>query len=265
MVCHLHQFSPVHAEHFLSGVSCSSSSFRVPQLELGKPLRPVEQLVAILPPSSAKRLLPPEFAALVGSQEWADIFPTGPNGTSFTLDPNGMERDYQWLVLLPFLSTSVIRDAVARVEASGVSDVAASRNAFGAPAVMGSSAAIADWGATLPGSVEGIESIGDGLQVASLKIPFESDGGVDRYAAVPAAEEAQQDSNGSDSDSDSEGDYGEDSVFGDEDLYTADFADATRQQRFAPLGTLDAIMKQQSQINGCREEAFIDAPVQSAQ
>eukprot|EP00750_Incisomonas_marina_P030570 INCI7617.2.p1 GENE.INCI7617.2~~INCI7617.2.p1 ORF type:complete len:822 (-),score=151.65 INCI7617.2:840-3305(-) len=69
-----------------------SPNFDSPRFDLGAPLRPFEQLVAILPASSARHLLPPAYAAAVDSLEWQDIFPVA-SGEDFEIDPNSQEKE----------------------------------------------------------------------------------------------------------------------------------------------------------------------------
>ena len=114
----------------------SGSAFNEPQFVLGEPLHPFEQLIAILPPSSARLLLPKPLADAVDSPILAAVFPEN-SGTNFTVDPNGQEKEYMWLPLLPFIDTAIVRN-VARGAAivDALTEDERQRNAFDKAAVL---------------------------------------------------------------------------------------------------------------------------------
>lgn len=87
---------------------------------LGAPLRPVEQLLACLPPSHA-HLLPEPYRFLMTNREptgnkktkmspIADFYPS-----SFTIDMNGKRWPWEAVVLLPFIDADRLREAVEEV------------------------------------------------------------------------------------------------------------------------------------------------------
>lgn len=95
--------------------------------KLGKPLRPFEQLMACMPPSQAT-VLPEPYRALMTDMESpiADFYPR-----SFTIDMNGKRWPWEAVVLLPFLDSKRLLDAVQSVDESLLTDEECKRNEFG--------------------------------------------------------------------------------------------------------------------------------------
>ncbi|KAG8458895.1 hypothetical protein KFE25_004229 [Diacronema lutheri] len=131
-----HWFYPYHYAPFATDLVQAialedvSTSF-----ELGTPFRPLEQLMAVLPPGSA-HALPPALAALMVDEAspLAPIYPL-----SFDCDMNGKRFAWQAVVLLPFIDQELLLCAVRAVEHTLSPDERA-RNALGQTLVFVSEA-----------------------------------------------------------------------------------------------------------------------------
>lgn len=96
--------------------------------EPGEPLKPFEQLMACLPPSSAE-LLPKPYQWLMKSSK-SPIIDFYPN--SFTIDMNGKRWPWEAVVLLPFIdSERLISSSRTMVPESLLSESERRRNQFG--------------------------------------------------------------------------------------------------------------------------------------
>ena len=75
-----------------------------PRFELGAPLKPIEQLMAVLPPASG-HALPAAWAKLMTAEDspLIELYPI-----DFEEDLNGAKRLYQAVVLLPFIDTALL-------------------------------------------------------------------------------------------------------------------------------------------------------------
>jgi 5'-3' exoribonuclease 2 len=98
------------------------------EFELGRPFRPLDQLMGVLPPRSS-HALPPACAALMtpdaAASPISDFYPS-----KFAMDPNGKKFTWQWVVLLPFIDEARLVAAVDRVAAT-LSAEERRRNAWG--------------------------------------------------------------------------------------------------------------------------------------
>jgi len=85
---------------------------------LGKPFQPFQQLLAVLPPSSAP-LLPPCYAELMTSSAsvLADCFPS-----ELVTDINDKRNDWEAVVLLPFMDEARIIAATTPIDAKLTAD-----------------------------------------------------------------------------------------------------------------------------------------------
>ena len=85
---------------------------------LGKPFQPFQQLLAVLPPSSAP-LLPPCYAELMTSptSALADCFPS-----ELVTDINDKRNDWEAVVLLPFMDEARIVAATTPLDAKLTAD-----------------------------------------------------------------------------------------------------------------------------------------------
>ena len=258
--------------------------------------------MAILPPSSARLLLPKPLADAIDSPILAAVFPKN-SGTNFTIDPNGQEKEYMWLPLLPFIDTAIVRN-VARGAAivDALSGDERQRNVFDKAAVLlrvpdsdgdhhqeeqdQIAAVNTTWTQQqLPGAVTGLERVPSSMStnaevptinllMGTLDIDVRFLRGVDRYAFIEAeTKEPTEEDN--DSPSSSAGLFGEDedpdedlgafSLLDDDsnDNFAADFQDTARMQKFAPLPTLDAKMRKFVSDQGL-ERAFLTSSSSSS-
>lgn len=165
-----------------------------------------------------------------------------------------------WLPLLPFLDTRRVREvANAHEIETALTEPDKRRNTFGTATVLAKGDAAAVWkAANCPGAVVGVHEVqedsqgGPRLTAGSLDMSQEpaSVGGVDIaiHAAKKLPRQQQQQQHVVDHELDERDDadaeaFQDGSDANDDSLFAADFADAARQQKFAPLGTLDAAMQ----------------------
>jgi 5'-3' exonuclease len=73
--------------------------------ERGKPFRPLEQLMAVLPPSSAKDVLPECLTRLMVDPD-SELKPYYPE--DFDIDLEGKRFVWQGVALLPFVDASLL-------------------------------------------------------------------------------------------------------------------------------------------------------------
>jgi 5'-3' exonuclease len=119
-------YYPFHYAPFASDlVGCSSLTIK---FRHGRPFRPYDQLMAVLPPRSAEPAgLPPALKALMldTTSSIADFYPK-----DFALDLNGKRFLWQAVVLLPFIAEDRLLGAIANaIESSELTDDEISRNA----------------------------------------------------------------------------------------------------------------------------------------
>ena len=95
--------------------------------ELGKPFRPFDQLMGVLPDRS-KKIVPPAFRDLMVSPESPiiDFYPR-----DFELDMNGKKMEWEAVVKIPFIDQKRLLDAIATREHL-LSPEEKARNTFGA-------------------------------------------------------------------------------------------------------------------------------------
>ncbi|XP_062506213.1 5'-3' exoribonuclease 1-like isoform X2 [Corticium candelabrum] len=103
-------FFPYHYAPFLSDIR-NFANIQI-EFDLGKPFRPFEQLLAVLPPAS-KTLLPVAYQSLMVNEDSPIIrfYPT-----YFDTDLNGKRHDWEAVVLIPFIDESQLLSAMAPLE-----------------------------------------------------------------------------------------------------------------------------------------------------
>ena len=102
-------YYPFHYAPYISDVR-SFSSLTL-KYDIGRPFRPFEQLLAVLPPASAK-FLPKCFQILMlnDSSPVTEFYPK-----TFETDLNGKQQDWEAVVLIPFIDEVRLLDAMANV------------------------------------------------------------------------------------------------------------------------------------------------------
>uniref|UniRef100_A0A2P2I0F3 5'-3' exoribonuclease 1-like n=1 Tax=Hirondellea gigas TaxID=1518452 RepID=A0A2P2I0F3_9CRUS len=100
-------YYPFHYAPYISDIK-SFSRYPV-EFELGKPFKPFEQLLAVLPPLSVK-LLPQCYASIMLNEDSPviDFYPR-----TFETDLNGKQQDWEAVVLIPFIDEKRLLDAMA--------------------------------------------------------------------------------------------------------------------------------------------------------
>jgi len=95
--------------------------------EMGKPLSPLVQLLAVLPPES-QQLLPEPYRELMMETEslLIDGYPT-----FFEVDRNGKQREWEATSLIPFLDERTLHASAASIGAEDLTPVEAKRNRHG--------------------------------------------------------------------------------------------------------------------------------------
>jgi len=83
---------------------------------LSEPLRPIEQLMSVLPPSSSSAL--PNACAELMTKKNSPLSRFYPN--QFTRDANGQpsNRKYLWTIILPFIDINLLKDQIYKVEST---------------------------------------------------------------------------------------------------------------------------------------------------
>lgn len=135
--------------------------------KLGKPLRPFEQLLGCMPPSMAHNLPQPyQWLMTDPSSPIADFYPK-----SFTVDMNGKRWPWEAVVLLPFIDSTRLLDAVRKnIDETKLTEEERQRNSFGDTYVWRYDA----------NTSESIPSLGDDVKCfkeikenKAIKIPFD--------------------------------------------------------------------------------------------
>lgn len=103
------------------------------KLERGTPFKPMEQLLSVLPPSSAW-CLPKPFRLLMThpSSPIRDKYPV-----NFDCDKNGKRNDWEAVVLLPFIDEKMLMDAMGSVPVTDLTPAERKRNTNGVGVVYG--------------------------------------------------------------------------------------------------------------------------------
>ena len=99
---------------------------------MGKPLKPFEQLMGCMPPSQA-HILPRPYRWLMTDPKSpiVDFYPK-----SFTVDMNGKRWPWEAVTLLPFIDSKRLLDAVSKIDASQLTTEELERNSFGETIVL---------------------------------------------------------------------------------------------------------------------------------
>eukprot|EP00794_Sanderia_malayensis_P014879 gene14879-16425_t len=96
------------------------------KLDKGRPFKPFEQLLAVLP-SASKKLLPEAFQSLMimDTSPIIDYYPT-----SFQTDLNGKQQDWEAVVLIPFIDEKRLLSAM-KTHNMRLTDEEKARNSYG--------------------------------------------------------------------------------------------------------------------------------------
>ena len=114
-------FLPDHSKHELSYFE-SFFAF-----DIGSPFSPLEQLLGVLPPLSA-RFLPPPYRTLMLDPQ-SPILHYYPR--KFEVDMNGKKSSWEGIALIPFIDDVSLKQAVSRIRHSDLSQEDQRRNQFG--------------------------------------------------------------------------------------------------------------------------------------
>lgn len=101
-------FYPYHYAPHISDLATFMAEFVSAPFDLASPLRPLEQLMAVLPPASAK-LVPLPLATLMTSND-SPVLAFYP--TDFTTDANGKKASWEAIVKIPFIDEEVLLPAI---------------------------------------------------------------------------------------------------------------------------------------------------------
>ena len=102
-------YYPYHYAPMASEVKILSDLGR-PTFEYGKPFNPFQQLLAVMPASSAK-LFPPVYQDLILNQSSPLRSPVDYFPTEFECDMEGKRADWEGIVLIPFIDEKVLLEA----------------------------------------------------------------------------------------------------------------------------------------------------------
>ena len=107
-------FFPFHYAPFAADIAEAIDPNQEPAMELGRPFKPFEQLMGVLPPRSS-HALPRKLAELMTDphSELADFYPT-----DFAIDLNGKRFAWQAVVLLPFIDEERLLSATEDLSSS---------------------------------------------------------------------------------------------------------------------------------------------------
>ncbi|GJD07351.1 5'-3' exoribonuclease 2 [Galdieria sulphuraria] len=108
-------YFPYHYAPFASDLAACPFEADSVQYERGKPFRPLEQLMAVLPPSSAKEVLPKSLTQLMMDPH-SELKPFYPD--DFVIDLEGKRFVWQGVALLPFVDAFLLENAVRNAEES---------------------------------------------------------------------------------------------------------------------------------------------------
>ncbi|GJQ15930.1 hypothetical protein GpartN1_g7721.t1 [Galdieria partita] len=106
-------YFPYHYAPFASDLAACPFEAESVQYERGKPFKPLEQLMAVLPPSSAKDVLPECLTKLMVDPH-SELKPFYPD--DFAIDLEGKRFVWQGVALLPFVDASLLENAVRNAE-----------------------------------------------------------------------------------------------------------------------------------------------------
>lgn len=106
-------FYPYHYAPHISDLAIFLRDFSCDPFDLAAPLRPLEQLMAVLPPASAK-LLPTPLAQLMASSE-SPIRHFYPK--DFKTDANGKKASWEAIVKIPFIDEQLLLPTMRQVQA----------------------------------------------------------------------------------------------------------------------------------------------------
>lgn len=120
-------FYPYHYAPCASDLKDFSNA--VIKFDLGKPYKPLQQLMAVLPPAS-KQLLPNAYAEKMTNSNLSKYYPK-----DFKLDPNGHPQKWLWVALLPFIPEKELMNALEPLD-SELNDDEKDRNSFSKPLLL---------------------------------------------------------------------------------------------------------------------------------
>ena len=148
-------YYPYHYGPMLSDLVNIEGMLKEIDFELGKPLKPFEQLLACMPPSHAA-VLPEPYRPLMTSEDSpiADFYPE-----SFIIDMNGKRWPWEAVVLLPFIDSERLLQAAATVDESQLTDEERQRNMLGGAVVYSHD----------PSSARRLEAVGEGDIFSALE------------------------------------------------------------------------------------------------
>jgi len=107
-------FYPYHYAPFVAELSLTASKWTPPVFGPSKPCRPLEQLLGVLPPQSCN-LIPPTYRYLMLAPQ-SPVISYYPK--TFKTDLNGKKAEWEELVLIPFIDTEKLRNAMKEAEKS---------------------------------------------------------------------------------------------------------------------------------------------------
>ena len=148
-------YYPYHYGPMLSDLVNIEGILKEIDFELGKPLKPFEQLLACMPPSHAA-VLPEPYRPLMTSEDSpiADFYPE-----SFIVDMNGKRWPWEAVVLLPFIDSERLLLAAATVDDSQLTEEERQRNMLGGAVVYSHD----------PSSARRLEAVGEGAIFSAVE------------------------------------------------------------------------------------------------
>ena len=127
-------YYPYHYGPMLSDLNNIKSILHQIKFQKGKPLRPFEQLLACMPPNAA-HVLPKPYQFLMTDKEKSPIVDYYPE--DFSVDMNGKHFPWEAVVLLPFIDSKKLVNAVETlVDLDSLSDDERKRNSFETPYLL---------------------------------------------------------------------------------------------------------------------------------
>lgn len=104
-------FYPYYYAPHISDLAAFTRDFVCDPFDLSLPLRPLEQLMAVLPPGSVK-LVPKALAPLMVEEPTVSFYPK-----DFETDANGKKASWEAIVKIPFIDTDILLPAIRKRDA----------------------------------------------------------------------------------------------------------------------------------------------------